>query len=769
MAEKQIQLTEEQREVVYAPDARLTVIAAAGSGKTGVLTARYVRLIEDGYSPDQILTITFTRKAAAEMKERIVAQLRDRGRFAEAQIAETGPIQTIHSFCERLLRENSLEAGLDPQFEILSDGESGRLITRCVREALANTDDAREAEGLLTFLAGRRRDYGANRSPYGVLEEAVQQVLRDVRGSSISYDQLQRWHENPTQLADRWQQAMLDCVSEKARKAFDERSGRTFPEALQAAHRSVGEKVPKWLRNRPDVAADEESLEHTCGLVQLALSAWWRMDREMVVRQTLDFTALETRAVALVRRSEATRERLRRQYPMVMVDEAQDLNPIQHDLLAAISPPNLMLVGDDQQSIYGFRHADPEQFRQQSNGTGARRLRRNFRSSPGILTFVDGLFASRWERYQPMQPAVPFDFDSSPQSDFSGVEIWRQPSDAFDLIASYIRELRAEGIEYRKMNILVRDSGGAQKLEKYLTDAEIPYRIMGGTERFFTRLEVRDLANALRSVADPYDDFALLSTLRSPIVGLTLDSVVLLAKSRPVVDRLATFEAPTGEDTERLTAFLGWFEPLRAYADRLSAWEVLSELFAHSDLLPSLARRANGPALLANVRKLLVLATKEPDLGPLEYAERIREIQEIRHKEGDAPTEDEDDDVITIQTTHKSKGLEKEVIILTQTEKRMESRPREVIIDPQLGLIATHFGRGQSTMYKLLAERRQARELAEEERVMYVALTRAKERLCICTFPPRRDVTVSKIIHEFVGSTPNPTLRIRGELVDPME
>lgn len=117
--------TKEQQAVIDAPESAFTVIAAAGAGKTFVLVERYLRHVEDeGLGADQILTITFTKKAAAEMKSRIVGRLRTKGLFDQAQVAETGPIQTIHSFCERLLRENALEAGLDPQFEIMSEEQS---------------------------------------------------------------------------------------------------------------------------------------------------------------------------------------------------------------------------------------------------------------------------------------------------------------------------------------------------------------------------------------------------------------------------------------------------------------------------------------------------------------------------------------------------------------------------------------------------------------------------------------------------------------------
>ena len=129
--------TLEQRKAIEANDKQLVVQAGAGAGKTRVLVERFLRhVIEDKYGADEILTITFSRKAAAEMKRRIVTALRDAGRWEDAQIAETGPIQTIHSFCERLLRENSLVAGLDPQFEVLDEVDSVAWLEEALQESL---------------------------------------------------------------------------------------------------------------------------------------------------------------------------------------------------------------------------------------------------------------------------------------------------------------------------------------------------------------------------------------------------------------------------------------------------------------------------------------------------------------------------------------------------------------------------------------------------------------------------------------------------------
>jgi ATP-dependent exoDNAse (exonuclease V) beta subunit len=757
--------TEEQRAVIEAPEDVFTVIAAAGAGKTFVLVERYLRHVEEeGLGPDQILTITFTKKAAAEMKSRIVERLRAKFLFEEAQVAETGPIQTIHSFCERLLRENALEAGLDPQFEIMSEAQGSRITVDCIRETLASSlDEEPDAEGLIRFLAGKRQGFGDNKSPYGILEMAVERVLQELRSSPFEREKVTEWHQNPSTLASHWLEAIRQELPEKAIPFFDGNEDGDLNSRIQAACKLAGVTVPVWAKGKGDATAEAEALRHTCGLVQLACGAWWRLDREMLRRQSLDFAALEIRADRLLRGSEVTRVRLREQYKVVMVDESQDVNPIQYQLLSHLGAERTMMVGDAQQSIYGFRQADVRLFQQRSAATATKRLNKNWRSVPGILNFVDQVFGRLWApEYKAMNLNTgPMDFDSDERPSFEGVEIWRQGPKDPRATAGNILKLLNDGVKRGDIAILVRDSMGALAIQQALNGMDIPNRISGGSERFYTRLEVRDLANSLRALADPYDDFALLATLRSPMVGLTLDSITLLGLKSPVIEALGSFEPPLVEDLPRIRTFLSWYIPLKEHADRLSAWEVLSELFAQSEYLPALARRAKGDQMLANARKLLTLAAQEPELGPLEFAERIREIQDLRHKEGDAPADDDDADLVKIMTIHKAKGLEWDVVVIPQTDKRLSGRARDVVVEPSLGMVAAKFSKGQSIAHKFLTDRRKRRDDEEEKRVLYVALTRARKRLCICLVPPTSVPTVSKLLESVIDPGQMPGVRIR--------
>ncbi len=753
----------EQQSVIGATQPKFVVTASAGAGKTRVLVERYLRHVQDdGLRPDQILTITFTKKAAVEMKKKIVRTLRENNLAVEAQIAETGPIQTIHSFCERLLRENALEAGLDTAFDILTEAQSNRVALECIRTALSSDlNNAPEAEALIAFLAGKRQNPRESRSPYSALEEAILEVLREFRSSRMDYETLRHRHENPERLQAYWDATFVAALADEIQEALSLREDLSLKERIQQVCKELGYKQPGWARGKFDAEAEQESLVHTVGLVHLACEAWTRLYAEMNRLQALDFSELESRAVRLLSSSEPTRLRVRDQYRVVMVDEAQDLNPKQYRLLELLGIEREMLVGDPQQSIYGFRQTDVGLFHQHVEQTNEIKLTKNYRSGAGILTFVDTLFRPLWSNYNPMGVEPVFKLDEVTSIDCTGIELWRQPASDTSMTAASIKEMIEEGIPPGHIAVLVRHAAHAIDLKARLDGFGVESRIAGGSERFYARLEVRDLANALRAVADPYDDFSLLACLRSPVVGLSLDSVLLLGQEPRVVERLFTFAPPVEDDIAKLAAFLTWYLPLKGIGDRLSAWEVLSDIFARSEYLQALAKRPEGDQQLANVRKLLALAAREPELGPLEYAERIREIQDLRHREGDAPSGDEDEKVVMLMTIHKSKGLEYPVVVVPQTDLRLAGKTKELAIDARTGLVATKFGKVPAMMHAYLSELRKAREEEEELRVLYVALTRAKERLCICLYPDRGHKTLSKIIGDAVGQVPPPGVRVR--------
>ena len=748
--------TEEQRLVIESPAKQFMVTASAGAGKTFVLVERYLWMIEQlGFEPHEILTITFTRKAAAEMKERIVGRLRSMGQFDRAQIAETGPIQTIHSFCERLLRENSLAAGIDPDFEIMDDNQRTRLADWAISRAIASVHrDDPEAEELLRLLAGKRERNSA--SPYAKLEDSIAAVLSRLRGTRIKISDL-AGIQSPEELQSRFEESILESLPEEVLAEYNSIVHVDFQTRLKMAFKALDRKAPDYARVKFPPEAIESSMRNSVGLIRLVERAWAGMEFEMNRLQSFDYALLEAKAVALLHDSATVRERVSRQYRALMVDEAQDVNPVQHALLEALNIGWMMIVGDVQQSIYGFRLADVEIFRRRQAELETLRLTKNWRSEGGILAFVDDYFSNCWpEEYRRMKDLPDFDPEVVELRAYPGVEIWSLPEKDLSETARLIVAMKEEtGLNYGDITVLCRTGKYAVEFHHRLTALGIKSRIVGGTERFYVRMEIRDLANILKCLADPYDDFALLAAMRSPIAAISLDSIAELALKKPVVEALEEFAPTHAEDAARIEQFRSWFKPLSGLADRMSAWEVLSEVLARSGYLEALAKRRRGERSIANVRKLLTLAAKEPELGPIEFAEQIREVQRLAHKEGDAPTDDDDADTLTIMTIHKAKGLEFDCVVIPEVHANLMTPTSQVEVDATLGLVSTKFHKTETPFHRWIASRRKQREFEEQMRILYVAMTRAKRRLCIVADPKSKYANsfAAKVGKEFQGTS----------------
>ena len=444
---------------------------------------------------------------------------------------------------------------------------------------------------------------------------------------------------------------------------------------------------------------------------------------------------LESKAIRLIETSDVARERIRNQCQAVLVDEAQDLNPLQYRLVDSIKAAAEMMVGDPQQSIYGFRFADRGLFMDRCSTVETFELSVNHRSVPGILRFVDEVFAPIWgDEHSSMSPVIVSDddpFGPTGRPDCDGVELW--PLEAKDTasVALLIHQMVKEGEKPSDIAVLARSNSTVNLIAEKLGQLGVPHRSVGASERFYTRLEVRDLSNAFEALCDPYEDFPLLALLHSPFVGLSIDATVWLASQSPVIEALDR-ELPFGEgDLEKLENFKSWFEHARANADRVPAWETMAFLLRETPFLVETAKSLNAFQTLANVRKLFTMATAEPELNARDFANRVREVQFLRHREGDAPVLDQEDEAVTLMTIHRAKGLEFEVVVLPETHPKLTPRRKEVASDPPRGLIVTNLRKPSSAFHRWLSEAEAERGREEELRVLYVGMTRARRKLCV--------------------------------------
>lgn len=757
----ELNLTAQQRAAIEADYEQFTVAAAAGSGKTTVLVQRCMRLIRDrGIAPHRILAITFTNRAAAMMKRRIVRELQEAGLREAAQIAETGPIQTIHSFCERILRENALLAEIDPEFDILSETQASAMAEIAILNALTEAYENNEWSAQLiekTAGVGHYRDQG---SAHGQIRSLVRDAIEFVRTASAPREEIEERFSHPDRLCEEYLERLAEDIDPELAEEVREIPIFARLDKIVSLCRERRMSLPSSLRECRFEGGYDGACD-TVGLINIALIAVRTMEEEMEAEQAFDFTELEARALRMMEENAEARLRVGSQFDAVLVDEAQDVNPTQHRLISQLGIASEMFVGDAQQSIYRFRRADRRLFSQRSESTPTLLLTENFRSSPGILSFVDTLFSRIWgDGYQPMldlQTPEDDPFADPIRPPFAGVEFWSLPAKDWSQMARWVKDVVAQSDDPGGIAILCRGSQAIQDLSERLTKENVPHRQVGAG-RFYARMEVRDLANALQAASDPLNRFAWLAMLHSPLVGLSLDSIVLLSQQTSIPEALETFVPPVEGDKEKIEIAQNWLSEVRPLADRAPAWEVLSEIIARSPLMEELARRTDAHARLANVRKVMRLAAEQPELSASEFADQIREIQSLQHREGDAPSSDEEAGLPTLMTIHKAKGLEFDTVILADTFTNLDPNLRQLHFDREQSMAALELKRDMKSFgHRWLFSRYRREESDEMIRLLYVALTRAKRRLIIPLMPGGEKRTMASIIMDhfrFPDETP---------------
>ncbi|MBL8087849.1 MAG: UvrD-helicase domain-containing protein [Chthonomonas sp.] len=743
-----IELSEEQSAAVNHAPARFSVIAAAGAGKTRVLVARFVNAVLLGRArADEILTITFTRKAAREMRARIVEQLRSAGRFEDAQLAETGPIQTVHGFLHRVLRENALDARMDPEVEIASGAES-----RTMRElALARVLTAPEllspaANALISELAGERV-YNST-DPHGKLGALVHEAVDALRISGRPLREFERIYADALSLQEAWTDVFLASFEPPARAIFEETTGSVSERllAVKASSKNVA-----WMKSTT-IETEERFYTTLCAFMEIAIETWRQYGAEMERAQRFDQTELEWRGVRLITDVPRVRQRLRDRYKLLLVDEAQDLNPIQMSLIQALQIEDEMLVGDAQQSIYGFRYADPQLFLDRVESLPSVRLARNHRTKePGILRFIDDYFGKRWKsHYVPMSPTEDLEdpFGAPVAQEFTGVELWKADLGRDEAIVSGIQRTLGDGIPGNAIAVLCRTAKECSSIQGALERVGIASRVLTETEKFYTRMVVRDIANGLAALSDPNDGLALLSMLHSPFVDLSLDSVVQIASHENTREAMLTLDLEDADDAAKLQSFRRWLEPLSGYADRLPAWEVLSLLFAETEYLQRLARGVRARQDVANARRVLALAAASPHWGPREFGEHIRAVQLIGHRAGEPTWIDPAEDEVTLMTMHAAKGLEFPVVVVV-ADTMGRNKADKSRFDSRTGLAYVPLEPGARPFAKQwLDHLSMSAELAERDRLYYVAMTRAVERLILVASSTSEASTASRHLYQ---------------------
>jgi ATP-dependent helicase/nuclease subunit A len=760
--EARVKLNAEQRAAVEARGL-VFVSAGAGTGKTRVLVERFARAVcDEGVDVESILVITYTEKAAGELRSRIRARLVERGRPDLARALDGAWISTIHGFCHRMLRSHPFAAGVDPRFRVLDESQ-GRVLRSEAFEAaltqfLSGDDPARlrllavyGADGLRRMLTG----------VYETLRSAGRELVLELGEGPELETRVQELREAARCLAD--DSGSGDAQRETARQALVLLETDTRAERLcdLGDLRARGERAATYEEARratPQAALDELAAADR-DLLQELLAAFAAAYQEAKDRESaLDFEDLQLRARDLLRDDDSIREREQLRFRALMVDEFQDTNRLQCELIDLISGDNTerFFVGDEFQSIYGFRHADVQVFRERRAGAGGGvlPLTMNYRSRPEVLAVVNHLFGGDFgDEFQPLAASGEF-----PDPVFGPpVELLVTDKSSYADTAVHWRRGEARAIARRIRELI--DAGDATPGEIVLlfaagTDAEWyeeELRTLGiatyrGTGRgYFGQQQVVDLLAYLRLLRNRYDDEALVSVLASPFVGSSNDALALLRRAAPKRPLFVALERDLPEtlperDAQLLRAFRQRYDRLTAASSRLSLERLCERVLAEHDYDLAVLAQWDGRRRYANLRKLARLARSYEELrGPdVEgFVRFVRDQEAVGARELEAVAEEEGGDAVRLLTIHAAKGLEFKVVVVADAGRDRAPPASDEILalsDGRFGFRVadpvTSERRGVYG-YEQVKEARKAEERAERLRLYYVAMTRAIDRLIV--------------------------------------
>jgi ATP-dependent helicase/nuclease subunit A len=726
------------------------VSAGAGTGKTSVLVERFVRAVcDDGLDVGSILVITYTKRAAGELRSRIRARLLDADRVDLARELDGAWISTIHGFCNRLLKSYPLEAGLDPRFRELDDAQGAVIRSEAFEAALTEfcaTGDPERLRLLATYRAAglRRMVVGV----YETLRSAGRELVLELGVGASLPDALDRFADAARCLVE--DAAATELQREAAQRALELlESAPAADELLDLSGlKATRERAASYMEalRAVEQAALDVSAARDHVLLQTLLDGFAAhyqaaKDRESV----LDFEDLQLRARDLLRSSERVRAREALRFRSIMVDEFQDTNRLQCELIDLLSGhADVFFVGDEFQSIYGFRHADVEVFRERrAAAPKVLPLTQNYRSRAEVLAVVNELFAGEFgDDFQPLHASgefpdpvfgSPVELLVTDKSSYSGSDVhWRRAEARH--IAKRVRELVDTGAaEPGEIVLLFAAGTDAEHYEEELRRAGL--RTYRGTGRgYFGQQQVVDLLAYLRLLHNRYDDEALLTVLASPFVGVSNDALVLIrnASRGPVFTGIERSLPPAlaERDVRLLRAFKQRFDRLAAATPRLSLELLCERIVAEHDYDLAVLARWDGRRRYANLRKLARLARSYEELRGADVEGFVRFVSDQEAggaKELEAVAEEEGGDAVRLLTIHAAKGLEFKVVVVADAGRdRQPPAPNEI-----LALSDGRFGFKGTTGYDEVRAASKQAEDAERLRLYYVAMTRAIDRLIV--------------------------------------
>lgn len=856
-----MKFTPAQQQAIESNGQNILVAAAAGSGKTAVLVERIIqKILQCQASVDELVVLTFTNAAAAQMRQRIRTRLEQVVETSEGemkhylqqqlQLLNQAQISTFHAFCIQVLREHYYAIELDPQFRIGDEFELALLQNQAMETTLehAYADMTPAFQTFVDAYSGDRGDESIQTLIYQVVRFyqslvdhdafeaktlANYEITANFATTAIGNQMIKAMNEQVGTWLTKMQQAQnaVDPDEKNAAKvqaiiqayvqvltthqqALNGGNWSTIMESLQAvnverwpakgaplAKLLVDDLKKAWQKYVETYAVTQADLNEQATTISKQLQTLFTLAnayREEFAhlkrqRNLVDFSDLEQKTLAILQNEPAIREQYQQRIHELLVDEYQDTNEVQETIVKLCSNGrNMFMVGDVKQSIYRFRSADPglfqakyQDYAKQETREQRIDLNQNFRSRTSVIDFINYTFGQLMD-----QTFGEIDYDEAaqlhsgatyPESSAMAVEVEVLLSEekgekvenqahylvqkiqsliASELLVSAAGHVRP--IRYADIVILFRTRSELfGRVSELLKVAEIPYvaQEQGG---YFDASEIRNLLSVLRIIDNPFDDIEYASWLRSPIIGCDENDLLSIRLQTPDV---ALCQALTHclkqadvspELRQKLQTAVDFEQRWRVSVKQQPLAQWIEQVLLETGYYDFVGGLPNGIHRQANIDALIEKARTYEAIGFRSLFKFNRFIVMMQKQNQDFTnlrSISEQENVVQLMTIHKSKGLEFPVVIVAELHKgfNKQDSSQMLALDKHHGASLLYVDeaknyRVRSLIQTWLNEQGEAAQLAEGLRILYVALTRAQEKLILVA---QLDKTLEKLQVQF--------------------
>lgn len=698
-----------QLEAVKSIDKDVTLMAGAGTGKTRVLTSRFINIVKKYNDPKSILAITFTKKAAEEMLARISRELVEENiEFEEKDLN----VMTIHSFALEIVSNYSYILGVNPNFKVLEDAKSLKLLEDSIKLALNNNTDERLKKYLIDF----------NTNPFEERKVFFDLYL-DFKNNDLDFEDILKKSLNFCSSNKNFSELvlLLDDFRKVSGKKFqyfydenieDIKNLETYNlDILNSIEENLGsakkynDKIENILNLINELRKNleiknKEYYEIIIEILKDIYNIYSNKKREI---NSLDYDDIISYTHKILK-NENCKRALQRRYSYILVDEYQDTNGIQNEIINTFLTSNLFIVGDPKQSIYAFRGADLYSYFSFSDDIKKRGLslimNKNYRSGGNIINFINSTFEKLIDNYEEME----YDFQNDGDVYLYNTE---DNNEISVVVGNLLKKFKAKDIA-----ILSRSNAQIDEVSKILTLKNISFN---KGERNLEEIEVLKVTKNILSTIYSSEEFLnTLSLFNSPLLKFNFkDLVKILNLEINNFSDLIQIET----ENKNLDNFIKFLISIKKKSKTLFLDEIIEEIMNYFYDLETL-REIDWDYLY----KFKEIARDFSSESSTDYGTFEKYILTIKFEDLE--------DGINLLTIHKSKGLEFDAVVISHMDRGKKlGQSKKIIVDKDLGIaIKSDFS---DSRYRAVSEKLRNIDNEEEKRVLYVAMTRAKKELLL--------------------------------------